>query len=181
MKKQQSGFTIIELVVVIVLLGIMAATALPRFMDVTTEAHASVVNGVEGSLQSGTSLYHAQWVAEGQPAKDTAITEYGSLRTNASGYPYGTNDNSGGTSNVTTSADCVAVYSNLLQTGAPSITAQANAAAVVGNATDFAGVVSGTNCVYYYTGEKSASGDTIATLTYDSSTGGISQSTATLP
>ena len=69
--KHQSGFTIIELVVVIILLGIMAATALPRFMDVTDEAHDSVVQGVYGGLQSGISLYHAQWVAEGQPDEGT--------------------------------------------------------------------------------------------------------------
>ena len=41
--KRQDGFTIIELVVVILLLGILAATALPRFMDVTDEAHDAVV------------------------------------------------------------------------------------------------------------------------------------------
>ena len=49
---KQTGFTIIELVVVIVLLGIMAATALPRFMDVTSEAHSAVVDGVKGGMQS---------------------------------------------------------------------------------------------------------------------------------
>ena len=41
--KRQDGFTIIELVVVILLLGILAATALPRFLDVTDEAHAAAV------------------------------------------------------------------------------------------------------------------------------------------
>ena len=65
--RKQVGFTIIELVVVVILLGIMAATALPRFMDVTERAHSSVVDGVLGSMQTGTALYHAQWIAEGQP------------------------------------------------------------------------------------------------------------------
>jgi len=181
MRKQESGFTIIELVVVIILLGIMAATALPRFMDVTDEAHASVVSGVQGGMLSGMALYRAQWIAEGEAAADSAITEFGSLRVNASGYPYGTVDNSGGTSTVTTVADCVAVFQNVLQTGAPSITGVANAAAVVGNGTDFAAVVSAPNCVYYYTGSLSASGDTIPTLTYTSTTGDVAQATATLP
>ena len=58
------GFTIVELVVVIILLGILAATALPRFMDVNDEAHQAVVEGVSGSLQTGISLYRAQWIAE---------------------------------------------------------------------------------------------------------------------
>ena len=181
MRNKQAGFTIIELVVVIILLGIMAATALPRFMDVTDEAHASVVSGVQGGMLSGMALYRAQWVAEGEPAADTAITDFGSLRVNSSGYPYGTVDNSGGTSTVTNVADCVAVFQNVLQSGAPSVTGVANAAGVVGNATDFAAVVSAPNCVYYYTSKLSGSGDTVPTLTYTSTSGDVAQSTAVLP
>ncbi|MFT6432568.1 MAG: prepilin-type N-terminal cleavage/methylation domain-containing protein [Candidatus Azotimanducaceae bacterium] len=181
MRKQEAGFTIIELVVVIILLGIMAATALPRFMDVTDEAHTSVVNGVQGGLLSGMSLYRAQWIAEGEPLKDTIIVDFGSLRVNDAGYPYGTADNSGGTSTVTDEDDCVAVFQNVLQAGAPDITARAAAANVIGNTTDFAGVAAAPNCVYYYTGKISASGDTIPTLTYSSTTGSVVLATATLP
>ena len=72
MRRTASGFTIIELVVVIILLGILAATALPRFMNVDTQAHAAVVEGVQGGLQTGVSLYHAQWVAMQQPAPEHA-------------------------------------------------------------------------------------------------------------
>lgn len=178
---KQAGFTIIELVVVIVLLGIMAATALPRFMDVSDDAHASVVDGVRGGMQSGISMYHAQWVANGQPDADVQIAEYGNLRTNASGYPYGTDDNSGGSSNVTDSNDCSAVYTNVLQGGAPSITDVANVAAVVGTSEDFAALASGTNCVFYYTAETSTSGSTVPTLTYNSTTGILTEATAALP
>ncbi len=179
--KNQSGFTIIELVVVIILLGIMAATALPRFMDVTDEAHNSVVEGVYGGLQSGMSLYHAQWVAEGQPDPSTQLTDFGSLRTTPEGYPYGTVDNSATADDVVNDADCAAIFTNVLQAGAPSIAAVANLAGVVGSTTDFTTHENSDDCLYYYTAETSSAGATVATLSYDSETGQITQATAALP
>lgn len=178
---RESGFTLVELVVVIVLLGILAATALPRFMDVDDEAHASVVDGVMGSLQTGVAMYHAQWMAESQPATNTQIAEFANLRVNAAGYPYGTTDRSAGTSTVTDASDCVAVFNGVLQAGAPTVTGVANAAAVVGVTTDFAAVASAPSCVFYYTGQSSESGATVTTLTYSSATGGLATGTATLP
>ena len=179
--RRQSGFTIIELVVVIILLGIMAATALPRFMDVTDEAHASVVEGVRGGLQSGMALYHGQWVAEGQPAESIAITAYGNLRTNAEGYPYGTTDQTANGHDVFVSADCAAVFANILQAGAPSIGSVANLAAVVDETNDFTTHVSGDDCVFYYTASGSLTATTVPTLSYDSETGTITQATQVLP
>ena len=178
---RESGFTLIELVVVIVLLGILAATALPRFMNVDDEAHASVVDGVMGSLQTGSAMYHAQWMAEGQPTTNTQSAEFNNLRVNAAGYPYGTTNRSSGTSTVTDASDCVAVFQGVLQAGAPSITAAATTAAVVGNSTDFAAVASAPNCTFYYTGRDNASGSTVSTLTYTSTTGAFTAGTAALP
>ncbi len=57
---QQQGFTLIELVVVIVILGILAATAAPKFIDLTSDAKVSVMKGVEGSLESAVSMIHAR-------------------------------------------------------------------------------------------------------------------------
>jgi MSHA pilin protein MshB len=113
---KQKGFTIIELVVVILLLGILAATALPRFMDVTDQAHQAAVQGVQGGLATSVVLFRAQWFGEGQP--NTAPTGFGlgNVLPNTNGYP----------SSVVGEAEfgsqiCVDLWGALLQSGRPLI------------------------------------------------------------
>ncbi|BBP04000.1 hypothetical protein TPL01_16210 [Sulfuriferula plumbiphila] len=59
MRKVQAGFTLIELVVVIVILGILAAVALPKFIDLTGDASNSAVQGVAGALASASAINYA--------------------------------------------------------------------------------------------------------------------------
>ncbi|MEQ8857036.1 MAG: type II secretion system protein [Pseudomonadales bacterium] len=183
MHRKHSGFTIVELVVVIILLGILAATALPRFINIEDEAHTAAFEGVLGSLQTGISLYHAKVVAtdtaaDGVPAPD----DFSGLRTNGAGFPYGTDDNSGGTSDVTDSDDCAAVFANVQQAGAPSVTDSAalGSVDVDGVGFDYTAVFNGGVCDYYYTGETTNVGDTIRTMTYDPATGQLTSGTAVL-
>lgn len=61
--RQQSGFTLIELIAVIVILGILAATAVPRFVNLQGEAAEASVRGVAASLESGAALNHAVSIA----------------------------------------------------------------------------------------------------------------------
>ncbi|HDN9020023.1 type II secretion system protein [Aeromonas salmonicida] len=70
MTSRAAGFSLIELVIVIVILGILAVTALPRFLDVTDEAKKASVEGVSGGFATAVSLVRAQWEAEGRPKED---------------------------------------------------------------------------------------------------------------
>jgi MSHA pilin protein MshA len=91
MKAVQNGFTLIELVVVIVILGILAATALPRFVDLTGDARESAVNGMAGGLRSAVSLVQARYMATGNLTATTANMVGATVTVNAAtGVPVGT-------------------------------------------------------------------------------------------
>ena len=63
MNKQQSGFTLIELIMVIVVLGALAVSAIPRYVDLQTEADQAATDGVAGALAAGSAINYAACVA----------------------------------------------------------------------------------------------------------------------
>ena len=78
----QRGFTLIELVVVIALLGILAAFAIPRFASLESEARSAVVQGLSGSIRSAAAMAHGLELAGAVP-----VVMEGNTITMVGGYP----------------------------------------------------------------------------------------------
>jgi MSHA pilin protein MshB len=142
--RRQSGFTIIEIIIVVIILGLLAATALPRFLDTVDEAEDASLEGVTGAFATGVGLVRGQWEVAGRPSGNgdadatfvlmdnrqigvdgtTVISANSGL---SRGYPTGSFVLAGGTQvNAMTSIRCEEVFNLILQ-NAPSVIDYASA------------------------------------------------------
>lgn len=112
MKVKQQGFSLIELVIVIVILGLLAATAIPRFLNVTDDAEDASVDGVSGGLATAVGFVRAQWEVDGRRSNSVVLDGTTVSLDTRFGFPTGTSNTDATTM---TDATCQEVFNRVLQ------------------------------------------------------------------
>ena len=148
---RQHGFTLIELIIVIIILGILAVVAAPKFVSLSDEAQKAQIQGIGAAFQSGVNQIHTKWQisGNGQAAQDfikdanqvvsTSNPNHRHLSVNSFGYPA---DSRGTSLTLNSTNDCIDVWNSVMNTQGASVAANSS--------TDFRAIYSASSCTYEY-------------------------------
>ncbi len=152
MNKYQ-GFTLIELIVVIVLLGILSVIALPRFINLQDDARTSVVAGTGAAFKAAISLAHMKWLAGGHDGPVDNLDLYGSgtnlMDMNSAGWPAQSWFPFEANPQLNNTADCISVWGAALDSNSQT--------AATNTTEDFQVTYSANTCTYTFVEEPGLS------------------------
>ncbi|NOH79251.1 type II secretion system protein [Vibrio sp. RE86] len=154
------GFTLIELVVVIVILGILAVTAAPKFLNYQGDAHNNRAQAAFASFISASQMYHSMWLVEGEPT--TAVTGYanGVIVPSVGGFPRTI-------ASTSTIPNCPELWRNLLDT---DLTIEVHSDPILPTDADivswYRGSGDSASCYFYYVSDINDYDTDIWTMNY---------------
>ncbi len=189
--KSKKGFTLIELVIVITLLGILAATALPKFANLTQSAYTAANQGIGGAFTSAVNITHATYLALGLTVAtrialecNTATpTVSGNIYMSAAGWPVNAIGNSNPPACSTVNppqnligppvpTECKAVWDNIQDN--PPLSDALNSCITIPGVCYVVSVPSGSfNCLYTYTNNNGTLLNPSRTILYNTLTGSV--------
>ncbi|WP_448553870.1 prepilin-type N-terminal cleavage/methylation domain-containing protein [Thalassotalea montiporae] len=116
---KSSGFTLIELIVVIVILGIISVTAIPRFIDLTDDANLAVIRTLAANFEKAVDDAHLRWQISGEPGRIQNMPDFGdgTLDMSTNGWPIGINKGNANDNIGRGNAGCHSLWNYLLIDG----------------------------------------------------------------
>jgi len=175
--KHKTGFTLLELVIVIVILGILAVTAAPRFLNYQRDSHETVSHASFSAFSTAINMYHSQWLVEGEPDFDQTVGYgVGDIYPSITGYPIAVNQLPLSSGASLRGDDCVSLWNALMNT---DLTIRRHGSSVFPSEHNIvAWYTDAPSCYYYYTSGYTQ-GEPIPRLDYFPLTGELITSKGT--